>query len=574
MKFSEAFIFTAKEAPSDAVLASHIYLIRGGFIQSVGAGLYNFLPLGKKVLDKVRAIVKEELDKAGCQEVDLAFVTPSELWKESGRFEKYGKELLRFKDRKDAEYVLGPTHEEMMVNLVRSYVKSYKQLPINLYQIKTKFRDEIRPRFGLMRGREFLMKDGYSFHKDKEDMIENGFKKMEQAYSNIFKRLGLDFRVVEADSGAIGGSGSKEFMALADSGEDTIVVCSECDYGANIEAATRVAKKAPLVANEEDVVEMTFGKFHTPDIKTIEDLANFFHVDAYYTIKVVAKKALYDDGVEKIALFAIRGSDELQEVKACNAINANDLVDIDDNELKSANLHPGFMGIKDLPEDILLVVDNELKDQNNLICGANEQDYHYVGLNLVGSEYNYKDLVAVKEGDRCAKCGGKLKYTKGIEVGHIFQLGTRYSEPLKAEFLDENGKLKPFEMGTYGIGVSRVLAAIIEQHHDDKGPIWTKATAPFDIEIIVSNIKKEAESSAGNKLYESLKENGIDVLIDDRKERFGFKMKDYELLGIPYAIIVGKKIEDGIVEIVDRSTLEKEEINIEKAIDRVMELIA
>jgi prolyl-tRNA synthetase len=574
MKFSEAFIFTAKEAPSDAVLASHIYLIRGGFIQSVGAGLYNFLPLGKKVLDKVRAIVKEELDKAGCQEVDLAFVTPSELWKESGRFEKYGKELLRFKDRKDAEYVLGPTHEEMMVNLVRSYVKSYKQLPINLYQIKTKFRDEIRPRFGLMRGREFLMKDGYSFHKDKADMVENGFNKMEQAYSNIFKRLGLDFRVVEADSGAIGGSGSKEFMALADSGEDTIVVCSGCEYGANIEAATRVPRKAPLVANEEDVVEMTFGKFHTPDIKSIEDLANFFHVDPYYTVKVVAKKALYDDGVEKIALFAIRGSDELQEVKACNSVDANDLVDIDDKELEDAGLQPGFMGIKDLPEDILLVVDNELKDGNNLICGANEKDYHFVGVNLMGEEYNYKDLVAVKEGDSCAKCGGILKYTKGIEVGHIFQLGTRYSEPLKAEFLDENGKLKPFEMGTYGIGVSRVLAAVIEQHHDDKGPIWTKATAPFDLEIIVSNIKKESELNSAFEIYNRLKENGIDVLIDDRKERFGFKMKDYELLGIPYAIIVGKKIEDGIVEIVNRATLEKEEIAFEKVIDRVGELIA
>jgi len=574
MKFSQSFIFTAKEAPSDAVLPSHIYLIRGGFIQSVGAGLYNFLPLGKKVLDKVRAVVKEELDSFDCQEVELSFVTPSELWKESGRFEKYGKELLRFKDRKDAEYVLGPTHEEMMVNMVRSYVKSYKQLPINLYQIKTKFRDEIRPRFGLMRGREFLMKDGYSFHKSKEDMIENGFNKMEEAYSNIFKKLGLDFRVVEADSGAIGGSGSKEFMVLADSGEDTIVVCQDCDYGANIEAATRKVKKAPLIADKEESVDMTFGKFHTPDIKTIEELSKFFHIDHYYTLKVVAKKALYDEGVEKIVLFGIRGSDELQEVKACNAVNANDLVDISDKELEDAGLFPGFMGIKDLPEDIILILDSELKDQKNLICGANEKDYHFVGLNLMGEEYNYSDLVAVKEGDTCSKCGGVLKYTKGIEVGHIFQLGTRYSKPLKAEFLDENGKLKPFEMGTYGIGVSRLLAAVIEQHHDEKGPIWTKTTAPFDIEIIISNIKKEKESEFGFKLYNSLKDKGVDLLIDDRKERFGFKMKDYELLGIPYAIIVGKKIEDGLVEVVNRTTLEKQEVSVDDIEQKILELLA
>ena len=329
MKFSQSFIFTSKEAPSDATLPSHIYLVRGGFIQSVGAGLYNFLPLGKKVLDKVHAVAKEELDKAGCQEVELAFVTPSEFWQESGRFEKYGKELLRFKDRKDAEFVLGPTHEEMMVNLVRSYVKSYKQLPINLYQIKTKFRDEIRPRFGLMRGREFLMKDGYSFHKDEESMIKDGFNKMEETYSNIFKRLGLDFRVVEADSGAIGGSGSKEFMVLADSGEDTIVVCEECEYGANIEAAVRANPKAPHELDSEyERPEMNFGKFLTPNIKTIDELAEFFKIEPYYLLKVVAKKALYDDGVEKIALFGIRGSDELQEVKACNAVDANDLVDI------------------------------------------------------------------------------------------------------------------------------------------------------------------------------------------------------------------------------------------------------
>ncbi len=569
MKFSKSFIFTSKEVPSDAMLPSHIYLIRGGFIQSVGAGLYNFLPLGKKVLDKVRAIAKEELDKAGCQEVDLAFVTPSELWRESGRFEKYGKELLRFNDRKDAEFVLGPTHEEMMVNLVRQYVKSYKQLPINLYQIKTKFRDEIRPRFGLMRGREFLMKDGYSFHKDEESMIKDGFNKMEETYSNIFKRLRLDFRIVEADSGAIGGSGSKEFMVLADSGEDTIVVCDSCDYGANIEAAKREATKAPHELDSEyEKPEMTFGKFLTPDVKTIDELSEFFKIDPYYTLKVVAKKALYDDGVEKIVLFGLRGSDDLQEVKACNAVDANELVDISDEELQEAKLVPGFMGPKNLPEDILFVADNQLKGEISTIAGANEKDYHYVGLNLVELNLKYDDLIEVKEGDICPKCGGKLKYTKGIEVGHIFQLGTRYSKPMKAEFLDENGKSKPFVMGTYGIGISRLLAAIIEQHHDDKGPIWTKSTAPFDLEIIISNIKKEEELSLGESLYNELNKD-FDVLLDDRKERFGFKINDYELLGIPYAIIVGKKVKDGIVEIVDRKTLEKKEVSIDSVVEKI-----
>ena len=574
MKFSEAFIFTSKDVPSEATLASHIYLLKGGFIQSVGAGLYNFLPLGKKVLDKVHAVAKEELDKVGCQEVELAFVTPSEFWQESGRFEKYGKELLRFKDRKDAEFVLGPTHEEMMVNLVRSYVKSYKQLPINLYQIKTKFRDEIRPRFGLMRGREFLMKDGYSFHKDEESMIKDGFNKMEETYSNIFKRLGLDFRVVEADSGAIGGSGSKEFMVLADSGEDTIVVCEDCEYGANIEAAVRANPKAPHEANSEyERPEMNFGKFSTPNVKTIDELAEFFKIEPYYLLKVVAKKALYDDGVEKIALFGIRGSDELQEVKACNAVDANDLVDINDEELQEAGLTPGFMGPKDLPEDILFVADNQLKGEIATIAGANEVDYHYVGLNLVELGLEYKDLVAVKEGDKCARCeNGKLKYTKGIEVGHIFQLGDRYSAPMKAEFLDENGKSKPFLMGTYGIGISRLLAAIIEQNHDDRGPIWTKESTPFDLEIIVSNIKKEEELNLGESLYKELGKD-FDVLLDDRKERFGFKISDFELLGIPYAIIVGKKVKDGLVEIVNRKTLEKEEVAVDEVANKIREYL-
>ncbi len=568
MRFSKMLIPTTKEVPNDATLPSHIYLVRGGFIQNVGgSGLYNFLPAGKRVLDKVRAIAKEELDAAGCQEVDLAFVTPAALWEESGRYEKYGKELLRFKDRKANDFVLGPTHEEMMVNLVRHTVKSYKQLPLNLYQIKTKFRDEIRPRFGLMRGREFLMKDGYSFHKDAEDM-QREFDLMEQTYSRIFERLGLDFRIVEADSGAIGGSRSKEFMVLADSGEDTIVVCDSCSYGANIEAARRAPKLAPVYAKDE-APEMTRTDFHTPGVTTIDALAEFFHIDPHHLIKAVAKKALYDEGVEKIVLFFIRGNDALEETKACNAVEANELIDVSEEELRAAGLTPGYMGFNALPEGVIFRMDQELRSEGNLIMGANRDAYHTIGVQMPDVSEHYADLIAVQPGDVCPHCAGTLSHTKGIEVGHIFQLGTRYSEPLGATFLDENGKAKPYEMGTYGIGISRLLAAIIEQHHDERGCIWTPASAPFAVEIIISNVKKEAEKEAGEALYAQLQEAGVEVLLDDRPERFGPKMSDFELIGIPLAVVIGKKLADGQAEIIVRDGLERTDVAIDTLLDEV-----
>ncbi len=565
MRYTQLLIPTTKETPSDASLASHIYLIRGGFIQGVGSGLYNFLPLGKRVLDRVRNVVKEELDLVGCQEASLGFVTPASLWIESGRFEKYGKELLRFKDRKDNDFVLGPTHEEMMVNLVKQTVKSYKALPLNLYQINLKFRDEIRPRFGLMRGREFLMKDGYSFHVNEDDMRRE-FALMEETYKRIFSRLGLEFRVVEADSGAIGGSGSKEFMVLADSGEDTIVVCEKCAYGANIEAAVR-APKGCVVAPPE----AQFAPFYTPDSTTIDDLSAFFKVDPYYLVKTVAKRALFDEGKSKIVLFALRGSEELQEVKACNAVNANELVDISPEELASAGLIAGFMGPIEVPAGVEIVLDVMLRDADHLICGANKRDYHFVGVSLKGYGAIYKEITAVQDGDGCAHCNGTLRYTKGIEVGHIFQLGTRYSEPLKAEFLDENGKSKPFVMGTYGIGVSRLLAAIIEQHHDENGCIWTKESAPFAVVIVISNTKDEEQLALAQKCYEALRTKGISVLLDDRNERFGFKMKDFELIGIPLAVVIGKNIAEGSVELIQREGLAKSIVAIGQMIDEVVQ---
>ena len=583
MRFSKLLIPTLKEAPKDAVLPSHIYLVRGGFIHQVASGIYDFLPLGKRVLDKVRAIVKEELDAVGCQEVQLGFVTPAELWKRSGRYEKYGAELLRFKDRKENEFVLGPTHEEMMVELADRFINSYKQLPMNLYQINLKFRDEARPRFGLMRGREFIMKDGYSFHADREDMVRE-FSAMERTYRKIFSRMGLDFRVVEADSGAIGGEGSKEFMVLADSGEDTIVVCTACDYAANIEAAKRKLPEAPAEAPEADL-----NRFHTPGLTTIEELAKFFFTDPWYLIKTVAKKAIYDEGKSEIVLFFLRGGDELQEVKATNAVGANELVDASEEELREAGLEPGFMGPLELVRNVgaiegtppfreelahpnlRKVFDIGLEGAHHMICGANEKDYHIVGADLSHfKEIVFADLAQTQEGDACPHCGGRLSFTKGIEVGHIFQLGTRYSEPLGATFLDKDGKAKPFVMGTYGIGVSRLLAAIVEQHHDDKGAIWPLAVSPFEAVVIVGNVKDPLQREAGEKIYEALRSQGVEALLDDRPERFGFKMKDFELIGFPFAIVVGKRLSEGVVEIVERATLEKQEVPMDEAVQRLL----
>jgi len=567
LRRSRAFIPTSKEAPSDASLPSHIFLSRAGFITQVAAGLYNYLPLAKRVIKKIETIINEEMTKVGAQEVELSFVTPADLWAESGRIEKFGKELLRFKDRKNNLFVLGPTHEEMMVDLVRNRVTSYKNLPLNLYQIKTKFRDEARPRFGLMRGREFIMKDGYSFHATTED-LNREFDAMEAAYKRVLTRLGLDFRVVEADSGAIGGSGSKELMVLADSGEDTIAVCSKCEYGANIEAAKR-SKRGHIA----EAPEAEFNKFLTPDIKTIDDLAQFFKVDAYYTVKCVAKRVVYEDTSE-IVLFFVRGCDNLQEVKAVNATEALDIVDVTEEELREIGLVPGFIGPLD-QDKAKHVIDADLKDATNLICGANEEDYHFIGvdLNVLSDVAYFADIAEVNEGDICPYCDGELSFTKGIEVGHIFKLGTTYSSVLKAEFLDENGKSQPFIMGTYGMGVSRLVAAVIEQHHDENGCIWTKATAPYMVNIMVSNIKDEAQVALGEKLYEELQEANVEVMLDDRKERFGFKMKDAELIGFPYTVIIGKELANGLVQIYDRVSKNKTEVAADDIFAKVMELL-
>ena len=568
MKFSNCFIPTTKETPSDATLPSHQFLVRAGFINQQGSGLYNYMPLGKIVLDKIRAIVKEELDNAGCNEVQLGFVTPMELWEKSGRASKMGLEMLRIKDRKNNSFVLSPTNEEAMVELVKNRVTSYKDLPLNLYQINTKFRDEARPRFGLMRGREFLMKDGYSFHESVGDM-QREFALMEETYKKIFIRLGIDFRVVDADSGAIGGTGSKEFHVLANSGEDTIVVCDNCEYGANIEAAVR----SPRVI---DTVKLDMnGKVETPNLKTIDEVSSFLKVKPSQTIKAVIKKAIYEEE-SRIVVFFVRGDDELEETKACNSVNALELEDTSEEDIKAVGLIAGYVGLVEMPENIIYKIDNELKDTHDMVCGANEENYHLCGVDICcKSEDIYADLNAVQEGNICNCCGGTLGYTKGIEAGHIFQLGDTYSKALEANFLDNNGKSQSFQMGTYGIGISRLIAAVVEQSHDEKGCIWTKETAPYIVDVIVSNGKKEDELQIGLDIYESLKRVGIDTIIDDRKkERFGFKMGDFELIGFPYAVVIGKKLADGEVEIIERATGKKHEVKIEDVVKTIQNLLA
>lgn len=565
MKFSKFYAISTKENPKDATLPSHIFLVKGAFVEQIGSGLYNFLPLGKRVLDKIKNIIKEEMDKAGALEVNLSFNTPAELWKESGRFNVFGKELLRFKDRKENDFVLGPTHEEAMVALVRNKITSYKQLPLHLYQIGLKFRDEARPRFGLLRCREFLMKDGYSFHASEAD-LDKEFNLMHKTYSKILTRLGLDFRAVEADSGAIGGSGSKEFMVLAKNGEDDILLCEHCDYAANIEAAKRTKKTCTDERPEADFAT----QFHTPNVKTIEELAEFFKINPYYTIKAIAKKAIYESE-EKIIVFFIRGDDELQEVKALNAANALELVDVSEEELEKAGLVPGFIGFVGL-NGVDFYIDHELENETNMIIGANKKDYHLVGINVVNlNKERFKDLAAVKEYDLCPKCQHKLKQSKGIEVGHIFKLGKKYSQAMNASYLDENGKAQFFTMGCYGMGVSRLVAVAIEASHDEKGCIWNKTLAPFVLDIIVSNIKDIKAMEFAEQIYTHFKDK--EILFDDRNERFGVKINDFELMGFPYALVIGKSLENDEVELIHRNTLEKQVLKTQEVISHLEKIL-
>lgn len=567
MRFSRFYAPTFKEAPKDASLPSHIFLTRAGYVEQTGAGLYTFLPLGQIMIDKISKIVKEEMDAAGALQLSFSVVTSAELWRDSGRFDIFGKELLRFKDRKDSDYVISPTNEESAVATIRGKVTSYKQLPINIYQINTKFRDEARPRFGLLRGREFIMKDAYSFHASSED-LQREFNLMHDVYCRIFTRLGLDFRAVEADSGVIGGSGSKEFMVIAKNGEDDIVCCDNCDYAANVEAAKRKAKTTQVCPPEAEA-----AKFYTPNTTTIESVSDFFKVDKFYTVKAVIKRAVYADS-SKIVVFFIRGNDELQETKALNAAGALEILDADIDELSKVGLMPGFCGPIGLPKDIDFYIDFELKGATQMICGANEKDYHFVGVSISSfNDSRFADLVSVNAGDLCPKCGGRLDIKKGIEVGHIFQLGQKYSSAMSATFLNESGKAEPFFMGCYGIGVSRLLSVMVEASHDDKGCIFNTKCSPFDVSILILNLKDQDVVEYSEKLYSDLVSSGVSVFLDDRDERFGVKMSDYELMGFPYAILIGKGLKDGEIEIISRRSLIKEKIPKEQVLKEILKRI-
>ena len=538
MKMSNMLISTLREVPAEAEIDSHKLMLRSGMMRKMAAGIYNYMPLGLKVLKKVEDIVREEMDAAGAQEFLASAMIPAELWQESGRWDAYGAEMFRLKDRGNRDFCLGPTHEEVFTDIARNEIKSYKQLPLNLYQIQTKYRDERRPRFGIMRSREFIMKDAYSFDRNQEG-LDIAFNKMHDAYVKIFNRCGLDAKPVQADSGAIGGANSAEFMVKSEVGEDDVVFCDCCNYAANIEKAACTPEKE----EKQDFLELR--EVETPNAKTIEEVAAFFGKDA----KKLAKTILFNaDG--KIVAVMVRGDREINEVKVTNAIGEVNSLELASNEevQNATNAVVGFAGPIGIKVDILLV-DEEVANMYNFIVGANKTGYHIENVNY-GRDFEgtVGDFRNVTAGEKCPDCGGTVTIARGTEVGHIFKLGTKYSEAMNANFIDEDGKEKPFVMGCYGIGVTRTMASIIEQHHDENGIIWPLAVAPYHVSVIPVNVKDEEQVRVANELYDELISMGVEALLDDRNERAGVKFKDSELMGIPMRVTVGKKIGDGEVE--------------------------
>lgn len=574
MKMSKLFVQTLREFPSDAEVVSHKMLARAGYIRKLTSGVYNYLPLMWRVLKKVENIVRDEMDKAGAQELLMPFVQPKELWIESGRWEAYGKELMRLKDRHNREMCLGPTHEEIITAVARDVLKSYKQLPTNLYQIQSKFRDEVRPRFGLLRGREFIMKDAYSFGTSQEE-LEKEYENMAQAYRNIFKRCGLDTKMVQSDSGAIGGSVSHEFMVITttDAGENDVFYCDDCDYSANSNHA--VSNLPGAVVDGKDY----FNKneiLDTPNTHSIEELSEFLKIPA----TLILKSLIYI--VDKKPVMAlIRADKTVEETKLMNAVGGIDIRIATSGEIEELmqqngfDAIPGFIGPKGF-KDITIIADNTVKEMKNFVVGINQNDVHMVGVNLSDlgiEEIKYEDLRLVEAGELCPQCGKPLKVTRGIEVGNIFQLGTKYSKPMNAVYLDKDGKSKPYIMGCYGIGISRTAAAAVEAHHDDFGIKWPLAIAPYHVVIVPVSTKDETQMSVAIKLYEELLANGVEAVLDDRDERPGVKFKDADLIGFPYRITVGKTIQEGNVEFVIRETGEKVPMKPEEAAQKIIEAV-
>lgn len=568
MRLSRYYIPTLKENPTEAEVISHRLLVRAGMIRKLTSGLYSFLPLGLRALEKTSQIIREEMDRIGCQEIMMPLVQPADLWRETKRWDYYGKELLRINDRHNRDYCLGPTHEEVITDLVRHEIRSYRQLPVNLYQIQTKFRDEIRPRFGLMRCREFLMKDGYSFDQDLKS-CQKSYEMVFEAYHRIFKRLGLKFRAVEADTGAIGGSVSHEFMVLAETGEDTIAACSQCQYAANLEKAEVIAPNLDMdpekMKNYNQSLQSTalYSEpqiVKTPNMHTVPDVAKFLSVPAHQVIKTL----LYEADNRPLAAL-IPGDRELNEAKLKNVTGSSELHLATPEQIESWTGAPvGFSGPKDLNIS-QIIADQHLLAENDWITGANQTDAHYIHIHLP-RDVNvscYNDLLIAQEGDLCPKCRGKLTFHKGIEVGHVFQLGTKYSQAMQATFLDENGREKEMLMGCYGIGVSRVVAAAIEQNHDDDGIIFSPSISPFEVLLICVNLKDQEVVQQAETVYSQLSSMDIEVMLDDRDERPGVKFKDADLLGFPIQIILGAKgLQKGIVEAKDRKTGQRHSLSL------------
>ena len=565
MRTTNLYAPTLRETPAEAEVISHQLMLRAGMIRKTAGGMYTFLPLAWRTIRKIEQIIREEMDEAGGQEICMPILQPAELWQESGRWAVYGDEMMRIKDRHQRDFCLGPTHEEMITDLVRNEVRSYKQLPLMLYQIQDKFRDERRPRFGLMRSREFIMKDLYSFDKDVEGMNES-YRRMYNAYTNIYTRCGLEFRPVEADNGAIGGGHSHEFTVLADAGESSIAYCSKCDYAASDEKAELAVIEAPA----EETYELE--KVATPGTNTIADLVDYLKVPVEKTIKAVA----YQTDQDQLVLAFVRGDHEVNEVKVINqAEGALELRMAEEEAILAAGGCPGFMSPIGIKEGTLIFVDATVMEMQNAVAGANEKDAHYLHVNPKRDFKNVvvTDLRMVSEGDPCPHCGAPMKMTRGIEAGQVFTLGTKYSEAMGAKFLDENGKEKPLYMGCYGIGVGRTMAAAIEQNNDEHGIIWPKAIAPFEVIVVPVNAKVPEQLSLAEEIYTALKKAGADVLLDDRKERAGVKFKDADLIGYPLRITVGPKaIEENQIEVKVRRTGETFKFAKEDYLEHVMEI--
>ena len=564
MKASKMIIPTLKEAPQEAIIDSHILMLRAGLIRKLVSGVYNYLPLGLRSLHKVEKIIKEEMDRSGALEILSSAMQPKELWEESGRWNKYGPELFRFKDRHDRDYCLGPTHEEIFTDLIRNTVKSYKQLPLNIYQIQTKYRDEMRPRFGLMRGREFIMKDAYSFDIDEKGLDES-YKIMYETYSRIFTRLGLNYKVVLADTGAIGGNASHQFMALSDIGESNIIYCENCSYAADEEKAY---SHAPILEKEElkDREEVLTVNKHS-----IEEVSEFLKLPLY---KIAKSMIYYAEDSKQYGMFIVRGDYEVNEIKVANALNSSEVFIrlASDEEISALGSIAGFIGPVNFSK-CQIFIDEEVTKMANFVVGANKKDYHLVNVNYKKDfDGTIGDYKKAKEGDFCPICGKPLKSERGIEVGQVFKLGTKYSLPMNCTFLNEQGKTLPMVMGCYGIGVTRTFQAIIEQHHDEYGIVFPLETAPYHIVIVPVNYDDEAQRKVSDKLYEMLNFK-VETVLDDRKMKIGFKMKDWELIGIPYIVVVGRRASENIVELKNRNDNSKVELTLEEVKEFIIDKV-